>query len=91
MPQPLDRRQKTIVYPTRSPTQIPRELGQLIFLTAWKMAGDIRISEARCQNSFRAAALRYQEITYVQDSPCFARQGLAASCSTRTIAPAGLN
>jgi hypothetical protein len=38
-----------------------------------------------------AAALRYQEITYVQDSPCFARQGLAASCSTRTIAPAGLN
>ena len=42
----LDRRQKTIICPRLSHwfPRIACELGQLIFLTAWKMAGDIRSS-----------------------------------------------
>jgi len=51
----LDRRQKTIVRPVRPtwfPAPIPRELGRLIFHTAWEMAGGIGSSgliPARCR------------------------------------------
>jgi hypothetical protein len=44
-PQQPDRRQKTIVCPTCFPAPIPPSVGHLIFLTAWKMAGEIRSSE----------------------------------------------
>src|SRR5271167_3835430 len=46
-PQQPDRRQKTIVCPTWFPAPIPHQLGQPIFLNAWKLFHDLRSSETR--------------------------------------------
>jgi len=54
-PQQPDRRQKTIVCPTWFPAPIPHQLGQSIFLNAWKISGDFRSSEIRLGFSFRVA------------------------------------